>query len=517
MIGPLRLPILAPDERLITQVPSRKRLLLFLSWLLLVAWLFSHHVFWRDEVRAYTLALSGADLGGMLRNIHGEGHPALWYLVLRGAHDLVRARAVLPVAGLVIGTAAMGLFAWKSPFSTVVVGLVLFSLFGAFEYVVVARNYGIAALVMFALAALYPRVKDSPWLGVLLALLANTNVPSAILAAAFLLFRFSEMLTGSQRPSRRAWLVFSANMVLALIGAWICFRLVYPPVNDGAVSMNYERIGPASLAAALVDGSKGFSNLVLHAHGLIPPILLFANCLAFIRRPPAFLASLAALTGLKLFFFFVYPSGYRHEALFVVFLLALHWINARGAAGSWSDKRWMNPVQSLGTAAFILLLVAQSLDLVKPLLLEAKGIPYGRSADAARLLEQPDLQGAIVMADPDPMLEALPYYGQNHLWFLREESFGKVFLKTRSDRQQITLDDILTDAERLHRRFGRPIVILLHADLESSRSGSLSTLYRDSTVLTPSGINHFLASTRRIARLRPAITDESYDVYVYSS
>src|SRR5437868_4176867 len=146
----LKLPTIVILETNITGSARRKRLLLFLFWLLLVVGLFSRHVFWRDEVRAFSLALSGADVGEMLRNLHGEGHPALWYLILRGAHDLFPCRAVLPVAGLVIGIAAMGLFAWRAPFRIWVVALVLFSLFGAFEYVVVARNYGLAALVMFA-------------------------------------------------------------------------------------------------------------------------------------------------------------------------------------------------------------------------------------------------------------------------------------------------------------------------------------------------------------------------------
>ena len=35
----------------------------------------------------------------MLRNVHGEGHPALWYLILRGGHDLLPYREVLPIAG----------------------------------------------------------------------------------------------------------------------------------------------------------------------------------------------------------------------------------------------------------------------------------------------------------------------------------------------------------------------------------------------------------------------------------
>jgi hypothetical protein len=516
MAGPLNFPTRALVQPNSTAADRRKRFLLFLSWLLLVAWLFARHVFWRDEVRAFSLALSGADVGEMLRNIHGEGHPALWYLILRGAHDLFPCRDVLPIAGLIIGVAAMGLFAFRSPFRLWVVALVLFSLFGAFEYVVVARNYGIAALVMFALAALYPRVKNTAWLGLILAILCNTNVPSCILAAAFLLFRFVEMLTG-EKLTHREWLVLGINAALSLAGAAICFAVVYPPFNGGAVSLNYGHIGVGTLAAALGDGGKGFSNLVLNAHGWIPPILLWGSCLAFVRRPPALLASFGGLLALKLFFFFVYPSGYRHEALFVVFLLALQWMLARGAGGSWPGKSWMNPVQTAGMAAFVILIVAQTLDLAKPLYLQIKGVPYSRSAEVARLLQRPDLAGAIVMADPDLMLEPLRYYVNNPLWFSREERFGKLFLRTRSDRQQISIDDLLADADRLHRQFGRPVIILLHLDLQNSAVGLHASFYRDTTVLTPEGVQRFLASTRLVARLRPAITDESYDVYFYGA
>jgi hypothetical protein len=489
--------------------------LLFLTWLLLVAWLFSAHVFWRDEVRAYSLALSGRNAGEMLRNIQGEGHPATWYLLLRGAHEIFGTREVLPVAALLISLAAMGVFAFAAPFRTPIIGLVLFSLFGAFDYPIVARNYGIAALVMFVLAALYPRIKQTPWFGLGLALLANTNVPSAILAAAFLAYRFVEILTSPDQPTARDWFVAGLNALLALVGAISCFLLVYPPLNDGAVSQNYGHIGIKAVADALGDGGKGFSNLVLNAHGWIPPILLWASCFAFIRRPAALVSSLCALTSLKLFFFFVYPSGYRHEALFVVFLLGLFWIEATNGQVGFGARRWKPTMEAVGTAAFLLLVGAQTLDLAKPLYLQAKGVPYSQSADVAKVLKRPDLRNAIVMADPDLMLEPLPYYVGNPLWFLREQSFGKVFLKTRSGRQQISLDDILADADALHGKWGRPVVILLKIDLFRNPAGIHPALYRDTTVVTAAGVRHFLGSTRLVARLRPAITDEAYDLYIY--
>src|SRR5206468_5744344 len=101
----------------------------------------------------------------MLRNVHGEGHPALWYLILRGGHDLLPYREVLPIAGALIGIAAMAILAFLSPFRTIIIAAVLFSFYGAFEYVAMARNYGISALVMFALAAAYPRVRSGLWFG----------------------------------------------------------------------------------------------------------------------------------------------------------------------------------------------------------------------------------------------------------------------------------------------------------------------------------------------------------------
>jgi hypothetical protein len=271
----------------------RGRVLLFACWLALVAWLLSTHVFWRDEVRAFSLALSGSSYGEMLRNVHGEGHPALWYLVLRAGHDLFPYREVLPIAGAVFGIAAMALVAFRSPFRFITIALVLFSGYGAFEYVVIARNYGIAALVMLALAALYGRIRNSLWFGAVLAILCNTNVPSCLLAAGFLLFRFVEMLSGGSSPSRRDWLIFAGNAVLAAAGALLCFLTVYPTFNDAAVSSNLSSIGPAQIAAALLDTHKGFS------HMLLGPAVLAISCLAFIRAQAVLLLRLRILLSAR--------------------------------------------------------------------------------------------------------------------------------------------------------------------------------------------------------------------------
>jgi hypothetical protein len=495
----------------------RTRLVLFLIWLALVLWLVSRHVFWRDEVRAFSLAISGSNFVEMLRNVHGEGHPALWYLILRAGHDIFPYREVLPVAGAVIGIAAMAVFAFFSPFRTIIIALVLFSFYGAFEYVVVARNYGISALVMFTLAALYCRIRNSLWFGLILAILCNTNVPSCILAAAFLLFRFVEMLTDESRPSRRDWLVFAGNAVLAAVGAYICFRTVYPTFNDAAVSRNLGHFSAATIVRALVDSEWGFSHLAFGGFQPFPvdAILLAISCLGFIRRPAALAAGIAALLALKFFFFFIYFSYYRHEALYLLFLLSLFWMIADGAGGTWRHRAWQDSVQLFGTGVFVALLLLQTTRLITPIRIEITGLPYSRSADAAALLKRPELSGAIVMADPDTMLEPLAYYVDNPIWFLRQQRFGKVVRLAKNGRHLLSLADVLADARQLHDRTGRPVVFLSHDKLQDKREEKSAVMFRDGTILRPEEVRRFWSSTRLVARLRPAASDEEYDVYVY--
>lgn len=486
------------------------RFVLFLAWLGLVAWFLSGHVFWRDEVRAFSFALSGANFAQMLKTTHGEGHPALWYLILRGAHDIFPYREVLPVAGALVGIAAMALVAALAPFRTFVIGLILFSFYGAFEYVVVSRNYGLAALVMFALAALYGRIRASLWLGVMVALLCNTNVPTCLLAAMFLLFRLVEMLTEEEcRPTRRDWLVFAGNAALGLVGALLCFLMIYPTFNDAAVSPNASNIGPLSLFAGLVDHSRGFSNLGFG------PILLLVACLGLIRRPAAFGAAIGGLVGLKLFFFFVYPSYYRHEALYVAFLIALYWMSSEGFGGSWRQPPWAGMFQRVGEWAFIGLLAVQTLMLIDPIRMEAARVPYSRSEDVGKILHRPELRNAIVMADPDVMLESIAYYADNKLYFMRQQRMGKVAQLSDHVRRLLTFDDILADADRLHRQTGRPIVFMSYLPLPPRQRYHQTMMYHDQTVVDPQAVKRFLSSTRLIARLRGSGTDENYDLYLY--
>jgi hypothetical protein len=501
------------------------RIAAFAVWAVAVTYLASVHVFWRDEVRAFTLALRGDTVFDMLRAIHGEGHPALWYLLLRGAHAIAPLRAVLPAVAWTVAVGAMTLLVFRSPLRATVVVLILFGEMGLREYAVSARNYGIAMLVLFAIAWAYPRHRDRGlMLGFLLALLCNTNVPAALLAAALLLFWLIELIGEEGLRWTARYRHFLLNAGLAAIGAALCFVEVFPTVNDAAVTPHPGGIGPAAVLAAIVSLGNSFPAFAPRVMGWTPlvsalfSILLVGSVVGLAKRPAAFLSSLAVLLSFELFFQLVYIGSYRHQALFLVYLIVMYWLAALGHGGrwpaSWRIQRPLAMAARAGTALFVMLLALQVPNGLGYAGAEASGVPASRSRDFARLLERERLLDATLIADPDVFLEPMPYYVPNPIYLLREQRYGDVVRFTRNARLHLTLDDILSAALMIHARTGKPVVIVLQRHLDPRAPPALFEDGYGATFSTDGDqIARFLAATRLLARFPPAISDESYDVY----
>ena len=110
--------------------------------------------------------------------------------------------------------------------------------------------------------------------------------------------------------------------------------------------------------------------------------------------------------------------------------------------------------------------------------------------------------------------EAVVYYRNGEpSWLLRQSRFGEWAPFSKRGRNVLTLDDILADARMLHARTGRPVVIALQRPI--GEEGDFQVMFQNRTVITPDGRRRFLAATRPLASLRPAQTDEEYDVYRY--
>jgi hypothetical protein len=237
----------------------------------------------------------------------------------------------------------------------------------------------------------------------------------------------------------------------------------------------------------------------------------------FARHPRALAAAAVGFAALKLFFFFIYPGFYRHSALIFAFYLALAWMAAEEPAGSkGGGGRPRELAAMVGSWLFVLLMMVQTVTLVaQPVQDTASSLPYSRGKDLAERLRQPDLQGSVLMIDPESMGESVGYYLGEPYWLIRQGRFGIFTLFNTSGRKSLTLDDFTADARMLHGRTGRKVVIALAYPLETMEPGRYDVMYKDYTLITPGNRQRFLAQTRKVGSLRPAQTDEEFDLYVY--
>lgn len=187
----------------------------------LVSFAIPWHEPWADEAQAWQLAraLSLPDLFNTY--LHYEVAPGLWHLLL-----WVLVRLHVTYTGMhwvcgAIAVASTSILIFRSPLPRYLKLTLPFSCFLLFQYAVVARNYVLAPLLLFAIAALWKK-KNPLWVALLLGLLANVALHataiSAGLAIAYLIERTCEGDI-KDRDRRRRLLIASSIAVCFFVFA----------------------------------------------------------------------------------------------------------------------------------------------------------------------------------------------------------------------------------------------------------------------------------------------------------
>lgn len=141
------------------------------------------HEPWADEAQAWMLARSLSPWQLLHTYLRYEGQPGLWHLFLWALIRLhVSYTGMHWICGL-LGCCSTALLLFCSPFPRWLKLTLPFTVFLAYQYTVVARNYVLVPLLLFAVAAVWKR---SPVLvAILLGLLANVSGHAAAIATGF--------------------------------------------------------------------------------------------------------------------------------------------------------------------------------------------------------------------------------------------------------------------------------------------------------------------------------------------
>jgi hypothetical protein len=508
---------------------------IFAAWGAIVAVGQLHHAFWRDEVRALSLALDADNLLSIPATIHGEGHPALWYLLLRAFYDIFNTQAVLPLVSILIAAAAVIIFLWQAPFSTWWKALFVLSAIPAYEYSVMARNYGIAMLLMFMYAAVYTGQRRSPfWLSLILFLLAQTNVIANLLIPFYLFIWLSDWWRARQiglvPADRLLWIFFAA--VISFAGMLAAFATVYPTSHDLMLSTYPDNLLEilSGMGSAILQPGRFYCGPPISVWGPICPtggplaqtvttaVLYFAVA-GLAVRVPLLVSALGGLWATTLFFRFVYPGDYRHQAIWVVFLITLYWFEFA--------RQSRSPQEASRSIKFRLFLLSFYGVLATTLVLHT-GIrkvysdiatEISKSRAVGNLLQTTELKKAVILAEPEQIAEAIPYYADDDIYLLREGKFGKVATwSSHTSVLNLTLDDILVTARDLKNKTGRPVLILLEYPvtvIEPRQIREFASTFTGMWRFRYDGdeARAFLAATRKLP-LGPRARLEDFDAYL---
>ena len=327
-------PILKPFGALFKKVrgphPALTLLAFFVYSAVIIYMEIKHHVFWRDEVRALSIAKQADSFSNLMELLRNEGHPPGWYILLKAVYSVFHANWVLPVVS--IGVAIVAIFIWLqfAPFSLFERVLFLTGVFPLYEFSVLARNYGISMLLMFWFCTQFDKRLTRPALTYLpLFFLSFTNAHSAMMTAIVTGALVLELL---YRRTKR--FVDYVPAALVLMGtAWVVWML--HSRTTSSIVFSAGNLSVSALVGAVV-------NFVLHpGHALISDfdwlspwhnwllriLVLIGFALGLVRRPILLMVFLVTACAMSCFSDLVYGLQYRHQGLLYIFWLCCVWID----------------------------------------------------------------------------------------------------------------------------------------------------------------------------------------------
>jgi hypothetical protein len=279
---------------------------------------------------------------------------------------------------------------------------------------------------------------------------------------------------------------------------------------------------------------------------MLPPsvaaALLYLATFGLLHRRDLFLAALGGQIAFGVLFRVVYPGEYRHQGLFLVFILFLYWLFAasfnnegmirnsdgmsrkkkamtRTKGARTKEKRAMIKTQRMlfnaGLYVAVLILIAGNVAKTK----DAVWTDIKQEMSSSRALGEylnrsETYRDAVIVPEPDYLIESLAYYAKNRIYLPREQRFGATVSWTTEAKYRLSLGELLSVARDIQGRFGQPVLIVL-GHWEVGRFGSAEKKYSYNKVFSwdTKESADFNESTILVGEFKSAYGDENYRVY----
>ena len=497
-------------------------MLILLMWLTVAIVVSANHELWRDEVRALSTAIEPASFWHLPSVIKDGGHPILWYLILRMAFWIMHTPVVLKLISICVAFASVAIFYRHAPFPVWQKILFIWGVLPIYEYCIMVRNYGISMFLFFLFATLYTQREKRPFfMACVLAALANTNAHSCILAGVLTaMWLFDTVVIDRHSLNSRSTIALTSAFVFIGIGIF-CSIATMLPSQDTLVTKPL-LLNASQVTQALYTNIKHpgihFNIVFPYLTDSMRDVLLWGLVAGLLIRPHVAFSLFVGIVLLGTFFSAVYPGALRHQGIFIIFMISLHWIvyqqmidNTKGKL-----KRQLHFMHK--ASVYVVLSVIFTVHIVGSAYKISIDISKEKSSSKAFgrfLMTHSEYHDAIILGEPDYKLESLPYYVSNRIYIPRERRFGSVVMFTTVSKARMSLGELLNIAQQVRNSEGTPVLIAIgHLDLSNQQRYEISYSYNKIFTWSLEELTAFKSQTIKVAEFKKAIGDENYEIYL---
>ncbi len=217
-----------------------------------------HHEPWADEAQSWLIARDNSYFEIVNNILKYEGHPILWYFILRTlilCHFQYDWLFIIP---LVCASLGVGIFLFKSRFPLFIKLIFPFTFYIFYQYGVVARSYSLVFPLLALIAVYYKFRFKKPFLYSLL-LILNASISAQTFVISFILLGFYiyEALRLKSLKRRRTQIITGGVIVLL----YMIFTMLYLRTPIDCSAKHYVHLDYLNVMRILYTTGKSWFNL----------------------------------------------------------------------------------------------------------------------------------------------------------------------------------------------------------------------------------------------------------------
>ena len=440
-----------------------------------------NHEFWRDEMQAWLIARDVPNLAALFEQVHYEGAPPLWSLLLRALTLITHRPEIVQVLTWLLAGATVFMITAFAPFNRLQKTLIVGNYYLLFEYGTVCRNYLPGVLGLMLACALYPSARRHPWAftgALLVAVMASVHslIVAVAVAAAFWGGAILRRVRGSASSDAAAeplnlfpLVVFGVGLAVAVISVSPRPDTFYGPAHGWSLDWNPTRWAKISWAFVwsqfplprppgffwIPPWDTPFPSFKPEV-ALLLAGALFGGGVFFLRRhTEALLCYLVGTLGLAAFFYTKYLGFPRHTGFLFLTLFVALWVKqvTDRAGATAAGSRWPGRIAG---GVFTCMLAFQAVSGLAAVREDYRRF-FSCGKPAAAFIKERGLENAFIAVGPDWAGSPLAGYLNRTLYYPQGRRYGSF---TRWDFRR---NEEINDPEFLRRAFaearGREMVI----------------------------------------------------------